>query len=53
MELSCNECSKIYHDNFYIPSLNLVIEIKSSYILKLDKEIKEKKKYNIFKKLYL
>ena len=35
---------KIYHPDFYIPSLNLIIEIKSSWILKIDIEINEKKK---------
>lgn len=39
--------NKVYHSDFYIPSLNLVIEIKSSWILKADIEIKEKKKATI------
>lgn len=34
---------KVYHSDFYIPSLNLVVEIKSSWILKIDKESEEKK----------
>ena len=38
---------KIYHSDFYIPSLNLIIEIKSSWTLKLDNEIKQKKNYCI------
>ena len=37
------EKNKVYHSDFYIPSKNLIVEIKSSYILTLDKEIKEKK----------
>ncbi|MFW6311882.1 MAG: DUF7487 domain-containing protein [Nanoarchaeota archaeon] len=36
--------NKVYHPDFYIPSKNLIIEIKSTYILKLDKEIKYKEK---------
>ncbi len=39
--------SKIYHPDFYIPSLNLIIEIKSSWILKRDIEYSEKKKATI------
>jgi hypothetical protein len=35
---------KVYHPDFFLPSLNLIIEIKSSYILTLDKHIKEKEK---------
>jgi hypothetical protein len=38
------EKEKIYHPDFYIPSKNLIIEIKSSWILNIDKEINEKKK---------
>ena len=34
---------KVYHSDFYIPSKNLIVEIKSSYILTLDIEINEKK----------
>jgi hypothetical protein len=36
--------NKIYFPDFYISSLNLIIEIKSSYFLKKDLFIKEKKK---------
>jgi len=39
--------NKVYHSDFYIPSLNLVVEIKSTYILTLDREIIEKKKATI------
>jgi hypothetical protein len=39
--------NKVYHSDFYIPSKNLVVEIKSDYILSLDKEINEKKKATI------
>jgi hypothetical protein len=35
--------NKIYHPDFYIPSLNLIIEIKNSYLLKRDKNIIEAK----------
>jgi len=35
---------KIYHPDFYIPSLNLIVEIKSSYYFKRDKYIINKKK---------
>ena len=35
--------NKVYHSDFYIPSKNLIVEIKSSYILTLDIEINEKK----------
>ena len=38
---------KVYYSDFYIPSLNLVIEIKSSWTLKLDAEIDAKKKATI------
>jgi hypothetical protein len=33
--------NKVYHPDFYIPSLNLVIECKNSYLMKKDKEIIE------------
>jgi len=33
----------IYHSDFYISSLNLVIEIKSSYILKIDENVEAKR----------
>ncbi len=39
-----NGKNKVYHSDFYIPSKNLIVEIKSSYILTLDIEINEKKK---------
>ena len=40
-----NENEHIYHSDFYIPSLNLVIEIKNSYLAKkYFDEIYEKKK---------
>ncbi len=39
--------NKVYHPDFYIPSLNLIIEIKSSWILKRDLEYKEKKKATV------
>ncbi len=39
--------NKIYHPDFYITSLNLIIEIKSSWILNRDLEIEEKKKATI------
>jgi len=39
---------KIYHPDFYIPSLNLIIECKNSYLLKKDKNIiKAKEKATI------
>lgn len=38
---------KVYHSDFYIPSLNLVVEIKSSWTLNVDTEINEKKKATI------
>jgi len=42
-----NGKNKIYHPDFYIPSKNLIIEIKSSWTLNIDLEIKEKKKATI------
>jgi hypothetical protein len=39
--------NKIYHSDFYIPSLNLIIEIKSSWTLNADTEIEAKKKATI------
>jgi hypothetical protein len=39
--------NKIYYPDFYIPSLNLIIEIKSSYFLKKDLLINKKKKATI------
>jgi len=41
------EKNKVYHPDFYIPSKNLIIEIKSSWTLTVDLEIKEKKKATI------
>ena len=39
---------KIYHPDFYIPSLNLIIEIKNSYLYNRDKkQIKAKEKATI------
>jgi len=38
-----NGKNKVYHSDFYIPSLNLIIEIKSSWTIKLDLEITAKK----------
>jgi len=40
-----NNKNKIYYPDFYIPSLNLIIEIKNSYLLEKDKDkliLKEK-----------
>jgi hypothetical protein len=42
-----NNRNKVYHSDFYIPSLNLVVEIKSSWTLASDLEINEKKKATI------
>lgn len=42
-----NRKNKVYHADFYIPSLNLIVEIKSSYTLTLDENIIEKKKATI------
>jgi hypothetical protein len=42
-----NGKNKVYHPDFYIPSLNLIIEIKSTWILNRDIEIGEKKKATI------
>ena len=39
--------NKVYHSDFYILSLNLIIEIKSMWTLKLDIDIDEKKKATI------
>lgn len=36
--------NKVYFPDFYIPSLNLIVECKNSYLLKKDKEIIESKK---------
>lgn len=40
-----NDKNKVYHPDFYIPSLNLIIECKNSYLARIDKdkiEAKEK-----------
>jgi len=42
-----NNKNKVYHPDFYIPSLNLIVEIKSTWILKLDENIEIKKKTTI------
>ena len=43
-----NKKNKYYHPDFYIPSLNLIIEIKNSYYVKRDKDkIKAKEKATI------
>lgn len=34
-----NKKNRIYHPDFYIPSLNLIVEIKNSYLYKRDKDI--------------
>jgi len=36
--------NKVYHPDFFIPSLNLIIECKNSYLVEKDKEIIEEKK---------
>jgi len=42
--------NKVYHSDFYIPFLNLIVEIKNSYLFKIDKEkIKLKEKATINK----
>ena len=38
-----NGKNRVYHPDFYIPSLNLVIECKNKYLLKRDKDIIEAK----------
>jgi len=42
-----NKKNKVYHSDFYIPTKNLIVEIKSSWTLKLDVDIEEKKKATI------
>jgi hypothetical protein len=42
-----NGKNKVYHPDFYISSLNLIVEIKSTWILNKDIEIEEKKKATI------
>ena len=44
IKYNANGKNKVYHSDFYIKSLNLVVEIKSSWTLKLDIDIEEKKK---------
>jgi very-short-patch-repair endonuclease len=40
-----NDKIKVYHPDFYIPSLNLIVEIKSSYFYKkYEEKIKSKEK---------
>jgi len=39
-----NGKNKVYHPDFYIPSLNLIVEIKNSYLAEKDKEQIELKK---------
>lgn len=39
-----NGCKKRYHPDFYIPKLNLIVEIKSSYTYKYNIEMNESKK---------
>jgi hypothetical protein len=36
--------NKVYHPDFYIPSLNLIVECKNSYLAKRDKYLIEEKK---------
>lgn len=42
-----NGHNRVYHPDFYVPELNLIVEIKSTYFLNMDKEIEEKKKTTI------
>jgi len=43
-----NNIERIYHSDFYIPSFNLIVEIKSSYLYKKDAtQIKAKEEYCI------
>ena len=39
-----NEQNKVYHSDFYLPELNLIVEIKNSFLAEKDKEIIKKKK---------
>ena len=41
--------NKIYHSDFYIPSLNLIVEIKNSYLLKKDENIIKAKSKAVIK----
>jgi hypothetical protein len=45
-----NESNHIYFPDFYIPELNLIIEIKNSYLAKRDKLKLSAKKYAVLKK---
>jgi hypothetical protein len=47
-----NEKDKIYFPDFYIPSLNLIIECKSTYYYNLHKLLNEAKKLATFKHKY-
>jgi hypothetical protein len=47
-----NNKNKIYFPDFYIPSLNLIIECKNSWLLKKDKEILELKENATINKGY-
>ena len=41
--------NKVYHSDFYIPSLNLIIECKNSYLIKIDKDkINAKQQFSIY-----
>lgn len=41
--ISKNGINRVYYSDFYIPSLNLIVEIKSSYTASLDDDLLEKK----------
>jgi hypothetical protein len=43
------EHNKVYYPDFYIPSKNLIIEIKNSYLAKKDKKKLESKKQSVKK----
>jgi uncharacterized C2H2 Zn-finger protein len=47
-----NEKNKVYHSDFYIPSKNLIVEIKNSYLAKKDKNEIELKKKVVIKEGY-
>ena len=47
-----NGKNKIYHSDFFIPSLNLIVEIKNSYLAKKDKDEIEAKKIAVLNKGY-
>jgi hypothetical protein len=47
-----NDQNKIYHSDFYIPSMNLIIEIKNNYLYGRDKNIIELKKESCEKEGY-